>query len=427
MAKKQSTDEKQDIKWNKSIQSENHFAKEIEKHLEEIGMPFEELHKHWGREDFITQKKNFPQKKKEERKWLKRKIGEEEEDFKKRRREEEREWVQKPFDLDFVCHMVMACGIDPNVFLLDKNMQKEWEQWKRETGYDPKNVRYYTKDSPIYTKWGPQKLLKKVLDLDYEKRKITNKEDSNKSDEDFAREYADTVRPYYEEATKSISIVEFLGKGDRNYPGTHLKIYQAAHKLLFCEIRALLTEKKKLRYNRILLLPHETELEGEKNAIPPHIIQIAEALIAISNVAYEHIVDALYTFEDRVIVAVAPVDRPVNYAVVKGESKYVLTEYYRYKQPNKRVLVPDLLFIQECPKWGSELDTMAKIYHREIKKNIDPENKNLQLTKKNIKEMTALSKNFAELKYVGAYFNSLILENMEKKLSYVENYNKLTN
>lgn len=249
----------------------------------------------------------------------------------------------EPFPLDFVQRMVMATGVDPEIFdpdNFDMKGEEKWDEAKRQTWKDKevgtKSV-YYFKDRTIFTPWGPQHHIREVVDLTY-------KFDGNpKTRKGYTDKYKNAILPYIKDTAKSITVVEYLGK-DFPHQVEHLEGYQEAHQAIFWDILVKFFDKESFnKYTRILTLPDDLIKKIEN----PSRYGV-KALQFCSQATYEHIYACLNLFDEKKItVCVAPAIRPVNFGIIEYKNKptILVSEYYKNQDGT---LVPAVLFVNEC-------------------------------------------------------------------------------
>lgn len=267
--------------------------------------------------------------------------------------------IQKPFTLSFVHQMFLACGINPDIFVLEKEDQEVWDAEQIGRTKNP-SVVHYTGKEPLTTRWSPQNTLKEILDLDYKTGKKKNKKK-------FTNKYVKTVSPYITKGTNSILVCENLTKGLASKPGIYLDAYQKAHdkifeKIIEPHISTQIENNPDFKYVRVLTLPRD------EFPVEP-VDQIVEALDQCSLETFKHIYRCLKKYDrNHISICVAPVKRPIHYGIINGESHLIVTETYKYiTSKQKTFFVPDILFIEEFSKPGAKIGTLYRIYRDEIK------------------------------------------------------------
>ncbi|PHN04074.1 hypothetical protein CRP01_23030 [Flavilitoribacter nigricans DSM 23189 = NBRC 102662] len=321
---------------------------------------------------------------------------------------------QKPFTIDFVSKIVAYCGIKPTTFLLTRDEFENWENNFPEEK-DPKH--YYLRASDLKG-WNNQHDNRKVIDLDY------SPGDERERDE-FATRYREAITPFITKTTDIFYVSEFLGKGSFLEPGVIMDAYQKAHEDIFLEIEKQLEANKDFKYTRILRLPasrfYNRSLPSEK---------IVEAIKYCSIPTFQHIYRCLQKYEQQVSFIVAPVTHLLSFGLLQGSTKVILSEQYKYihdeiLDPND-LIVPAVLYIDECPEGEHPLNNLWDIYLKEFKKmfwrqNIRINKLNIMgVTKKAHDEVTTSSA--AIMDDAELDLPSALKENICAKLDFIRDY-----
>lgn len=343
-------------------------------------------------------------------------------------RRELRSTIKNPFPIGFVQRMVMATGVDPDIFnpehftIQGKAWSKaEHKKWLAEEQKEGSKNAYYFKDSQIFNKWSPQHHIREVINLKYAP------DGTKKTRKEYTDKYTNAILPYIKDGAKSIKIVEYLAK---DYSNEHkryaenLEPYQDAHRNIFSTILTKFYGRKDFKYTRILTLPYKMAKSRNGEFKPTTELTIL-ALQYCSLATYEHIYACLNLFEtDQVSVAIAPTVRPVNFGIIEYEDKPNIIVCEHYKKENQ-VLVPDVLLVIESPtQWESPTNTLYKLYNREViehtKKPLGNVKTNTAILKANslqIKNFTLTAHNLAEKEKDGA-----MIKSMNAKVAYMNNF-----